>query len=384
MSVALGSLTVIPLYLLAKEMFDKKIALLAALLFIATPIHWTLSEVVLTNIPGQFFLVTLTFFLYKYRKSFRGVLLISFLFGLMLGVRFTELPIIISLIFLVVFINKNLKLFFFTIISFLSGLLLWIIPLIYITGPDKFLSSFNFIANYIFKHDSLGLDNITVIGAIKKRFLNYFDLLSFSYTIPLLVTFVIGFFVALKKRLILKFEVIFLLFFLLSYALTHLILYNMEATRYTLPLLPPLVILSSFFIYKIFNKFLLVIFTFFLITYLVIVSVDQLNRFKNTIPATISPILFVKENFNPNSVVILSSVTFRQFQYYASNYQVYSTEETNNKIDKDIVIIDYLGTIDRYPILKDYEIIQQLQFNVDKDIFSRVYQTNLYILRKND
>ena len=384
MSVILGSLTVIPLFLLAKAMFDKKIALLASLLFIATPIHWTLSEVVLTNIPGQFFLVLLTFFLYKYRQSFKGVLLLSFLFGLMLGIRFTELPIIISLITLVIFNRKNVKLFFLAIIFFLCGLLLWMIPLIYITGPDKFFSSFSFIANYIFKHDSLGLGNITTFGIVEKRILSYFDLLSFSYTIPLLGTLITGFFITFKKRLILNFEVIFLLIFLLSYAITHLLFYNMEATRYTLPLLPPLAILTSLFIFKTLSKHMIYIFAFFLIIYLTNVSVDQLSRFKNTTPATISPILFVKENFDPTSVIILSSLTFRQFQYYAPNYQIYSIEETNPKIDKDIIIIDYLGTIDRYPILRNYEIIQRLQFNVDKDIFSRVYQTNLYVLRKND
>jgi len=384
MSTVFGSLTVIPLFLLAKEMFDKKVALLSSLLFIVTPIHWTLSEVVLTNIPGQFFLVTLTYFLYKYRHSFKGVLLVSFLFGLMLGIRFTELPIIISLITLVLITKRDLKLVFLTIISFLCGLLIWIIPLIYITGPDKFLSSFSFIANYIFKHDSLGLANITALGVIRKRFLNYFNLLTFSYTIPLLLTFIIGFFMALKKGLISGFEIIFLLIFLLSYSLTHLLLYNMEATRYTLPLLPPLIILSSFFIFRVLNKYYVYILSLFLLSYLVVASVDQLSRFKSTTPATISPVLFVKKNFDPNSVTILSSVTFRQFQYYAPNYQVYSTQETSPKIDKEIVIIDYLGTIEMYPILKNYEIIQQLQFNVDRDIFSRVYQTNIYILRKND
>src|SRR3989344_4626609 len=371
MSALLGSLTVFPLYFLAKKMFNKETAILSSLILVITPVHWIISEVALTNIPGQFFLNLLIYFMYVYRRSFKGIVIVSFLFGSMLGLRFTEAPIIISLLALILFDKKNFKLAILAIVSFLTGVLLWILPLIYVTGFDKFIKSFTFIATYILEHDSISLNSANTILLIQQRFLSYLNLLNISYSIPLLLTFLIG------TTLILN-------LYLFSYVFVHLSIYNMEVTRYTLPILPPLAILTSFFIFSFFKKRFAIIFSIFLIVYIFSVSFSQLIRFKNSIPATISPILYTKDNFKPDEVIIISSVTFRQFQYYAKNYTVLNVDNIppDFLFDKNTIIIDHIGTLEKYPALKKYALVKKMQFSVDRDIFPRVYQTTLYILKK--
>src|SRR3989344_4817044 len=309
MSAVFGSLTVIPMFLLSKKAFNNNVAILASLFFILAPVHWMLSEVALTNIPGQFFLVLLVYFLHIYKNSFKGVIIISAFFGLMLGVRFTELPVILSLITLILIKNKNLKLVLFSGFSFLLGVSFWLVPLIYITGIENFISSYNLIARYILYHDSLGPE-LNSFDLIEQRVKNYFYFLNIAYTNYFLSIFVIGliYLVLLKKSKIFNFEVVFLLTFLFSYAFTHLIFYNMEVTRYTLPILPPLAILTSYFIWNISRKKLAFVLTFSLLVYMFYISFDQINRFKNQIPATISPVNYVKKNFQPDKTIIISSL----------------------------------------------------------------------------
>lgn len=382
MSAVLGSLTTIPLFLLAKKMFSTWVAVTATLLFAFTPIHWLLSESALTNIPGQFFLVTLSYLLYLYRNSYNAVVIISLFFGLMLGVRFAEIPIIFSLITLVLIYNKSIKLAVFAYLSFLIGLLMWLLPLVFLTGPDNFFNSYKVTANYIFNYDTVIGNKLSGTSSIKLRFYDYFNLLTISYTIYLVLLIPLGIAYLFIKR-ILTFEVIFILVFLFSYVLIHLLFYNMEVTRYHLPILPAVAILTSVIIYEVFRSKILRYVCFFTILILVASqSIDQLQRFKYTLPATISPVLFVKENFKPEQATIIPTVTLRQFQFYAPNYRIFTPEKITEKelLSRDFIIIDFLETLEKLP-KKNYQIIQQKQFKVGRDIFTRVYLTNIYVVK---
>lgn len=53
-SAFLGTLSVVPFFLLLKRLFNNKVAIFASIIFILIPVHWTLSEIPISNIPGFF------------------------------------------------------------------------------------------------------------------------------------------------------------------------------------------------------------------------------------------------------------------------------------------------------------------------------------------
>jgi 4-amino-4-deoxy-L-arabinose transferase-like glycosyltransferase len=64
-----GSLTVFPVYFLAKEFFTKKIAILSAFLIAITPLHILMSAGLWSDAPAAFFLTLSIYFLVRYNKT---------------------------------------------------------------------------------------------------------------------------------------------------------------------------------------------------------------------------------------------------------------------------------------------------------------------------
>lgn len=371
-SAILGSLAIIPLFLLVKKMFDQKTALLSSFLFIIMPISWTLSIVGLTNIPGLFFLLVFVYFLYISKKTLKNLILISLFGGLILGVRFTELPIILVLLGLVLFKNISLKRILASLLFFLLGISLWMIPTVVLTGLDKFLDSYSWIANYVITHDAL----------VEKRLEALWFLLQVGYT-PYFIIFALGTVVItlLKKDLIRQFRFQFLIVWLLSYTIPLIFIYNLEVPRYTLPLLPPLLILSSsYFIYLIKkNRFLIIILVVILIN-LFKESFSQVNRFHQATPPTIAAVNYVIKNFNPQNTVVIASFTYRHFQYYAPQFLTFYGQLPGKLTNDKTVIIDYLGLKEKID-LANFKLVETKNFTADKDIFSRVPSVNIYVLK---
>lgn len=382
LSVFLGASCVIPLYLLTKKMFDPKVALLSCLFFIFLPVSWSLSEVALTNIPGQFFLILFVYFLYL-AKSYRQILLCCVFGGLILGVRFTEFPIIA---FLTLFkVLSNLKYRFIVLFSpifFLLGLSLWLIPLIVISTPENFFKAYDNIARYIFQHDSV-LGNPTIRSAFNHRISQFWFLSKIGFTKIFVITFIISFFFTFRKYY--KNESFHLtIAWLFAYLVPLLFLYNLEVTRYLLPLAAPLSILVSLAITNISSKFrfsrelLLVL----LLAILITSSADQLYRFNQNISPIESSIEYVKSRVNPEETTVVPTVTFRHFQYYAKEFSLVREDQLDSITipQTKYYVIDYLPIKDRIKELANFEIIESREFKGDKDIFNRVSQVSIYIL----
>lgn len=386
MSATLGSLIVFPLYFLSKRMFNSKTALIGVLLFIFLPVEWTLSEVALTNIPGLFFLVVLAYFLYRSLENPRYIIFLSMLFGLMLGIRFTELPIIIGLLALVLVKQKNIKYLFMAITAFLVGVILWMVPTAIINGPREFLEGYGWIANYVINHDALLGKTFSPLDLLQKRLENLWYLLQNGYTFPFLLFSVFSLIWLTFKNYWKNVNYQFFGIWLLAYALPLLTIYNLEVTRYTLPLAPPLVVLGASVLARLTNRNFIAYFLFLLLVVgLAHQSFSQVKRFHKTLPPTIAPVLYVKENFDPQNTIILTSFTYRQFQYYAPEFQVFYAGRVNriNVLNDKILIIDYLGLKDKVEAEK-FTIIETKEFRGPRDIFPRVPETALYILRSQN
>lgn len=384
LSSLLGSFSVVPLYLLAKKMFDQKVALFSSLILIFSPVHWTLSEVALTNIPGLFFLLFWIYLLYKFMDSYKVKILLSALAGIILGVRFTEFPVIAALLLLVLFKKSDLKLVFFSFASFIIGLSLWMIPLIKVTGFKEFLGSYNYIAGYIFKHDAILGQESFGLKILLTKIESLWYLLKLGYTVPFILLGTLAILTLIKKKCFKKFTYLFLLVWLISYGIPLIFFYNLEVTRYTLPLLPPLAIILSAQAVKLIKNDLLQVLIFFPLLLLIFQQgFYQVSEFKNITPPIIESVLYVKNNFASHNTILIPAITYRHFQYYGNEFEVLDI----NKAPKDFsfgektVIIDFLGTKDKFNKLADFDVTEKKEFFGNKDLFNRVNKITIYILK---
>ena len=111
----------------------------------------------------------------------------------------------------------------------------------------------------------------------------------------------------------------------------------------------------------------------------------QIIKLKQDIPPTIQPVLFVKSNFHPQNTTLITSFTYRQFQYYAPEFTNYYSDKINKIAvsDDQIIIVDYLGLKDKISGSSTFKIVGQQSFIGDRNIFTRVPEVKLYILKKD-
>lgn len=388
LSIILGSLSVIPFYLLVKKMFNHSMAFFASLLFTIIPIHWRLSEIALTDIPGFFFLLLAGYFIYLSKESLNRLILSAILSGLILGFRFNEIPILFALLSLALFYQRRIKNVFLVLGAFVLGISLWLLPLIFITGLGQFINSYSSLAAYVVKHDVFLNSSFSIKSLLKTKLEQLLYLFNLSYTWPIVTLSVLAFLKLVTKRSWWKeYHFQFLLVWTVAYLTPLLFVYNLEHPRHLLPLLPPLIIIPIATFFRLIPPLKIFIPTFLLtLTFVFLQGWHQITKQKQDIPPTIQPVLFVQANFQPQNTTLITSFTYRQFQYYAPEFKNYYSD----KIDKTYVvsdktiIIDYLGLKDKIENLSDFEVTGERTFTGDKDIFTRVPQVILYILEKKN
>lgn len=384
LSAVLGSLSVLPLYLLVTKMFDRKTAILSSLIFIIMPIHWFFSEIALTDVPGLFFLLLFGYFIYLSRDNPKKIFLSSLFAGLILGVRFNEVPVAIGLMTLVVLVYGNLKLYVFSLTAFILGISIWLIPLVFVTGPHEFIASFTSITDYVVKHDVLLGGSFSFKVLLKTKLEQLFYLFDLSYTKAFIVLSLLSLtWVILKPKLRQDFKIQFLFTWIISYSIPLLLVYNLEIHRHVLPLLPPLIILVTVMCTKSIRNQAILILTFLLLGGGIFPqSLQRVSHLNSEVPPTIQPINYVKQNFNPGNTIIIASYIYRQFQYYAPEFQVYYSDQISaiSVEPHQKVIIDYQGLKDKIIAQNKFKITEIKEFAGDKEIFPKISQTTLYIL----
>ncbi len=382
LSVFFGAITVIPVYFFAKKSFNKDTAIVASLIFILIPVGWMLSEVALTNAPGLFFVSSLVTAIFYYSKSLKRLLALSFISGLILGIRFTEAPIAVSILILCLS-RFPLKNYLYALILFTLGNLIWMVPLILITGLSEFMNSYLWISNYIIHHDAkLGTD-ILSLDVLHIRVTKLLHLLKISYSsLLLLLAFIAVSTVIIKKTFIKEFGYLFILIWLFSYLLPLVFIYNLEVPRYTLPLAPPISILAALAIGRALKyKPVFIVLIISTIVTLLSQSLSQLIRFQNQTPPNIAIVKFVRDNFKPENTTIIASYTYRQFQYYAPKYSTYYSDKIDHvEIPKNnYLITDYLPLKNKTVDAEKFRLIDSKEFVGDPDIFSRLPKVNIYV-----
>ena len=131
--VIFGTLSIFVTYLLAKELFDRKVGLVSSLVLALLPFHTVFSRQVLLDVPLSFFVILFLYFVTKFKISERNIY--SYWSGVSCGLCLIskEVGIIMLPIFVAyAFITHTLKLRKFVV--FLIGL--HSLSPIRLTNPD--------------------------------------------------------------------------------------------------------------------------------------------------------------------------------------------------------------------------------------------------------
>lgn len=377
LSAILGAATAIPFFLLAREIMGKRIALFSTALFLVVPVHWTLSEVALSNVPGMFFAVLSVLFIYKGKALRKYLLLGSFLAGLALGIRFAEYSILLALLALVLVYRKKWSDFVKAGIYFSFGFLLWLVPLIADTGWGEFIASYKTQVSYIAAHDSF-----LAYSAFSQRLFRIWELFLMGYSIYFVPFILLILWYIIKNyKALRQYNNLFLLIWFFSYLIPLAFIYNLEVPRHLLPLLPPLVLLSGL-ILKQAPKASIIYAIAGLLVFLE--GLTQVQKLHTLTPPTIAPVLYVKENFNPEETVLITSFTYRQFQYYAPEFKnYYFGRESPVLLDTaEKIIIDLEKIKEEVRALENFGIVTTKEFFGPEIIFPRLPKTKLYLLEK--
>lgn len=390
LSCLFGSLAMIPLYLLAKRMFDKNVAVLAGLLFILVPVEWIVSEIPISNIPGLFFLLVFGYLAYIFVDKPNELLLVAGFSGLILGIRFTDLPVIIGLWGLIItrriIVKHDFKYPFLLVLTFLIGLSLWLIPTILVTGFHLFIKESSDTARYVMWHDVKLGKSLPPVELLLVRAGYVWNLLKIGYTPYFLVLCAVAVLLLIKQRKIWpQFRYQFLLMWLFSYGIVLIFYYNLELAQYVLPLIVPLVIFTALIFTFFWRRkgYQLITLMFFILMVMILIrsSWSQLNQLK-IVPPTIAPVLYVKENFNPPDTTLITTFLYRQFQYYAPEFKnYYGITRTPQDIQTKFVIIDSQGLKDKIPALDKYQLIDTRVYSQQNRLFARLNETKVYVLK---
>ena len=362
-------------------MMSRSSAYWTSLLLMSFPIVWALSEVALNYIVGLFFVLliaTLCYLCVNQAKPKAYLYGCAFLGGLSLGYRFAEYSIVVSLLSLILYKRKRLIELLKTTVYFLAGVMVWLVPTVIDTGLSQFVFLYREHSDYVYWHDSIFADDITFWS----RLHDLKWLLETGYTKWIFVFFVIICFYIPRnwKKIYSDFDYLFIFVWLVSYAVPLFIFYNLEIPRYVLPLSVPLLLLIGKIADRSVYVKLILVFTIFPV-FMTGLRYAYLQHI--TLPPTVAPVKYVLNNFDPKDTTVVSTFTYRQFQYYAPGLVNYLGSEAPLEFNTESVILEHNGVL-TLPGLLGYNLVDEREFTGDRKIFSRVPTTKLFVYKKVD
>lgn len=401
--ILFGSLSLIPSYLLAEKFFDKNIANLSAIILSLTPGHLLFSEVAMTDIVSLFFVGTTVYLLYLGLDSKRYFYIASIVLGLTAGIRTTD--IILLVLFLIVLIYKikskklELKEIVISISLVILGICIWLIPIIIDTGIDKFITREN--DTWESNRDSSTINKVGLLKTFEviiNLFVKGWSIYLYIFFIFILILLIHEFFIGydfkqenikLITDKITDKRFIFISVWVMIYS-TYSILFNdLTVLRFLLPQFIPLSIIFAYSMIRIVNishkKFIKISLTIFYGLLIILMGNQALAgayALHETIPAPIKTAEFIKNNYNPENVVIVSKDSYRHFQYYLPNFIIINIGMEKKMSYQDIISDEiYRYILDNKTILSEDAIIfdnyKEFDFKREK-VYTKHEYVDLY------
>jgi len=180
-SVVSGAMTLVPLYFLAKAMYNRETAIYTCLVVMVLPGFWLPSEKATTDVLSTF-LVTLGVSLLYFgtKGSDRATLFSWVVYALSVGVRPTHLAFVPIWLYATLK-NRGLKKIIPSALAFTATVLAWLLPVIWTTRWDRF-----FVA---MRHVYVGTANTDFILS---RPLGLDPLERLAFTVSSIFTFALG------------------------------------------------------------------------------------------------------------------------------------------------------------------------------------------------
>jgi len=391
-SALFGSLSLIPTYLLSEKFFNVRVGIISVIILSLTPAHLLFSEVAMTDIVSMFFITLTVYILYLGIESKKYLYIGSVILGLTLGVRQTDVLLILFLTIVLLY-RKKIKDCIISLALLSVTVCLWLVPVILHTGLDNFLAAqksqwdFNYIDRTFnsyggsFAFESMnrlffeGWSNILYI----------FLLIALIFIVILIINdFDIDYFT--DKR------VIFIIIWLASYYGFILYFNPLYISRYILPLFPPMSMIFAYSMTRIHGStqkrtikaLISVIFSISIILmgYQAIAGAYAIHT---TMPAPVKQAEFIKKNYDPQNTFITSAYSFRHLQYYLPDFTVryidwiVSPDEVYNNFLENKTILSsgvpfIMGDGATYKIYK---------FSRDRNIYPKHESELLYEIKPN-
>lgn len=331
-SALFGALSVFIFYLLAREMFNKEIALLSSVLMSITPLFWLNSVKAMSDMVGLFFVLFSVLFIYRFmkHKKPRDFYIGTLISGISLGIRIHYIFLLVPLIIFSSLSQKNhtkLK----GALLFMIAILAWLLPLILITGIPEYLSvAGNQLAYRVDKPYISAIGSGITYGDLSNRlsgFLYYFLLGGYGINIAdlgilsvLLLLFMVILGILFMKGINPRDRrFIFFSLGIVPYLIAVFIILPPFNPRYLLILIP---LFSLAFTHTVWNlkrpntRYLLLGVLIFLV---LVHSIFLALVIRNTPSPPVQLIGYVNENYRPGDAVILDGFALKYFIYYQTN-----------------------------------------------------------------
>jgi len=342
MNALFGAFSLVIFYFLIMEMFNKKKALLATILVAVTPLFWLNSLKAMADIPALFFILSSSFFIYKFikHKNVYNLYLASFLSGVGIGVRFHMFFILLPLLVYTYSINNNKnKHIMHSLLLFLLGILFWLIPTFFSQGVKNYLLVCK--SQFVFRFGNPGISvihkniGISYLLTRLRIFIEYFllggyGILCRNFDVPMFFLFLFLIFLLLIAAFKIQLKDQRFYFFLVGIVpyltMVFIFLEPSNNPRYLLPLIPALSLIFVLALEK-FTRFKIPLF-FLLLILILIQSIPLALKIHNTPAAPVQLINYIKQNYNPNETVIIPprwpTDMSRHFDYYREDFTVLS------------------------------------------------------------
>lgn len=333
--VIFGTLTVYVAYLLAKELFDRKIGLISSLILALLPFHIVFSRQVLLDVPLSFFVVLFLYFITRYKITERNIY--SYWTGVSCGLCFIskEVGIIMFPIFIAyTIITHTLKLgkFFVFLLGFAFGVIPYV--LLILIRQDA--------VNALFTYATFQVNKEATIYSF--RYASTLINEGFGYVLSLLIIVsVILILIECRSTGSRKYrdQVILLVLTLGTLFLFYQLLPS-QGDRFLITLMPIGVILGcSFLVTNVVRQWRAHVVLYIVLIPLIVLSnnffiskvfpVDDLKISDNQgTPWMREAALWIKNNTPPDANVLTAQMTLANVIRFYSNHEVYTFELSSN------------------------------------------------------
>jgi len=340
MSVIFGSLLIIFIFLLARELFGYKVGLVSAAIAAFIPAMFVFSEVAMSDIVFACFFTACIYLLIKGLKDDRYLFFGAFLTGFTIGIRPPDCVIILIICLLVFYWKKSIAKGAYSLVFLGMGILTWLIPVSISCGSltkyiDLTRSMFGTYAGYGFS--AIQFNNL---GHLLQ---DGWETTYLALTIILFFAIVLAIFdyrrALFKKELVVERlnnkGLIILVIWLFVSAINSMAFLYLYTARYILPTFVALAIafgLGAVYIWdRLDRKMLRAIYALILIALIVSTALGTISiasKLSGIAPAPVQAAYYVKNNYSPGDTAVLASC-YRHFQYYLPDY--------------DVIYIDYLN-----------------------------------------